>query len=191
MLNMRQGDVIDRQTFDDEFETVSQPVNQVNTNESYANSEQTSRIRDNFDKIINYNRYQKQEQLVDRNGYQKYTTMVNTDIQPSASTMQFRGVPKTELYRDLKVEETTYEKTVKPRSKNFAIAFMVAILFMLSALIVFNSALLNNMNKVIDAKNQQLIELNKSKASYESELAVVSSDEAVIDAAKDLGMVGR
>ena len=192
MLNMRQSDIIDRQTFDDEFETVVSNENQVNTEVSYANSEHSSRIRDNFDRIIHYDKYQKQEQITDRNStYQKFTTAVNTDIQPSMSTMQFRGVPKSEIYRDLKVEEQSYEKTVKPRSKSVAITFMAVVLLLLSALIIFNTALLNNMNALITAKNEQIVALNQTKASYQQRLDDVSSDETIIDAARDLGMVGR
>ena len=64
-----------------------------------------------------------------------------------------------------------------------------AIILALSILIVFNTALLNNMNGLITEKTAQIEVLEEKKAVKEVELEQVSSDETVVESAKEYGMV--
>ena len=77
--------------------------------------------------------------------YDKYTTAINTDAAPSQTTMQFRGMPRAEIYQDYRVDETQYQATAtaRPRAK-LLMAVLVVIIMALSVLVVLNSALLNN-----------------------------------------------
>ena len=125
MFNSRQSDIIEKSTYQDEFETVNTSSSIAETsNEATAFN---SRIPDNFDKIIHYDLYSSQQEVRDRNeAYAKYTNAVNSDINPSSTTMQFKGVSKTEIYRDLR-EVNAYEQktTVRPRGKLLLFAITV------------------------------------------------------------------
>lgn len=186
MNNYKQSFITERNTFVDEFESTTATVEKNVAENSVYNEEQefNSKIRGNFDKIINYNSsvgVQAEENLYQR---------TYTDDKPSSTTMQFTGMPESEIYRDFRTTDAEYEATAKVRNGAKALVMIfAAIIIALSVLIVFNTALLNNMNGIIQERSAQIIVLEEQKALKEMELKEVSSDETVIENAKDYGMV--
>lgn len=186
MYNTRQSFITESATFVDEFEnssataTMEKNTDVVNT-VSVEEKEFNSRIRGNFDRIINYNTYAiNQESNV--NSY--------VDDKPSATTMQFVNEPISEIYKDYRATESDYATATKVRGgvKALIMAF-VAIIFALSVLIVFNTTLLNNMNGLIAEKTAQVETLKEELTLKEIELETVSSNEVVTEKAKEYGMV--
>ena len=184
MYNTRQSLITESATFVDEFETSSatatmarkaEPVRTISAEEREFNS----RIRGNFDRIINYNTYATTQ-----------NNDVYADAMPSLTTMQFCNEPASEIYKDYRATESDYVAQTKVRggAKALVMAF-VAIIIALCALIVFNTALLNNMNGLIAERTMQVESLQSELALKEVELETVSSNEVVIEKAKEYGMV--
>ena len=112
MFNNTKTDIIERNTYVDEFEreTVAMAPTGTPTDEEIAFN---SRISDNFDRILHYDTYSKQNAVKERNEtYQMYNTSVNTDVNPSSTTMQFRGMPKAEIYQDYKAQASYESKAI-------------------------------------------------------------------------------
>ncbi len=162
MFNYRDVDIIQRNTYADEFEKVQPEVNAQSYQENYYDSSEknafNSKIADNFDRIMHYDVYNKQEEIKQRNeAYVKYSQGVNVDIMPSNTTMQFKGMQKADIYEDYRAEEVSYASSTQVRAKTkLVICFMAVILTLLSALIILNTALLNNMNVLISKKTSQI-----------------------------------
>jgi cell division protein FtsL len=181
-------DIIDRNTYVDEFERevkpTAQPVRELTPEERAFNS----RISENFDKIVNYEVYQKQEALKERaNQYSTYNG-VGVDCSPSSTTMQFYGMPKSNIYEDYKVE-STYETTtkVRPRAK-VLMAFAVLVVMLLSTLIIFNTILLHDLNKDILSKQTEIAKLTEDKTVLDGILEEVSNTENIVNSATGNGM---
>ena len=187
MLNNRQINVIERNSYVDEFEheTSAEKVS-VNSEERAFNA----KISDNFDRIIHYDVYNKQADLQEINKtYEKFTANVNNDLNPSSTTMQFKGLPKAEIYQDYKTEQSYAVKTqMRPRAK-IMVACMAILICILSVFVVLNSALLNNMNDLIAQKNTTITELKGEKEYYEGVLSEITTPENIIDSAISGGMV--
>ncbi len=190
MFNYRQSNVIEKNTFVDEFE--SQTQSSVQTREiSSEEKEFNARIADNFDRIINYDSYTRTDAIKEREQtVNSFVTGVNYETSPSSTTMQYKNMPKAEIYQDYRVETGYYTHTKVRPSAKIAVVVLTLIVALLSALVVLNTALLGNMNEVI---GNRLSEVERLEAEYESlsqELLDVSSDEAIIDAATEIGMKG-
>ena len=187
MYNTRQSFITESATFVDEFENTSATATMERTAEvlntvSAEEKEFNSRIRGNFDRIINYNTYAAVNQEPVFNGY--------ADDKPSATTMQFVNEPVSEIYKDYRVNESDYATQTKVRGGAKALIMAFAfIIIALSVLIVFNTALLNNMNGLIAQKTAQVEALKEEVALKEIELEAVSSNEVVTEKAKEYGMV--
>ncbi len=191
MFNNRQSDVIERETYIDEFEKTTQ-TQKVQVNSEDAEKEAfNARIASNFDRLLRRDVKDVQSEITERNRvYDKYTTAINTDIAPSQTTMQFRGMPRAEIYQDYRVEESQYEATAtaRPRAKLLMVALCIVILA-LSVLVVLNTALLNNMNTLIDQKTQQIDVLRETKNQYTEALEDASNIDNIKDIASGNGMV--
>lgn len=191
MFNNRQSDVIERETYIDEFEKTTQ-TQKVQVNSEDAEKEAfNARIASNFDRLLRRDVKDVQSEITERNRvYDKYTTAINTDIAPSQTTMQFRGMPRAEIYQDYRVEESQYEATAtaRPRAKLLMVALCIVILA-LSVLVVLNTALLNNMNTLIDQKTQQIDVLRETKNQYTEALEDASDIDNIKDIASGNGMV--
>lgn len=191
MFNSRQSDVIDRESYIDEFE---KPVAEVKPQVSVFEQERqtfNSRISSNFERLIRPDVKSVQAEIDERNRvYDKFTTAVNTDAAPSQTTMQFRGMPRAEIYQDYRVDESQYQAstTARPRAK-LLMAVLVVLIMVLSVLVVLNSALLNNMNTLISQKQEQIEVLQETKNQYEEALKGVSGSETIKDSAMGNGMV--
>lgn len=183
MFNNRQSDIIERCSYQDEFVT---RTNDVASDTSSVSSEAhafNSRIPDNFDRILHYDLYNAGEELRERNEtYAKYTGAVNSDVNPSSTTMQFRGISKEEIYKDLR-QDVVYEQTTKVRTRGKVMLLaMTAIIVLLSVLVVFNTALLNNMSKLIAEKSSQIETLRQEKTALDMELEQIMNMEALNNA---------
>ncbi len=190
MFNNRQSDIIEKSTYQDEFESNNAPISTAENSVSNEATAFNSRIPDNFDRILHYDLYSTQQEVRDRNEtYHKYTNAFNSDVNPSSTTMQFKGVNKTDIYRDLREDNAYQQKTtIRPRGK-FLIIAMASVIVLLSVLVVFNTALLNNMNNLIQDKTAKIERLRQEETMYNEILDDVSSDETVINSAKENGMI--
>jgi cell division protein FtsL len=150
-----------------------------------------SRISSNFERLVRPDVKSVQAEIIERNRvYDKYTTAINTDAAPSQTTMQFRGMPRAEIYQDYRVDESQYQATATARPKaKLLMAVLVVIIMALSVLVVLNSALLNNMNTLINEKQQQIEVLKETKNQYEEALKGVTDSETIKDSAINNGMV--
>jgi cell division protein FtsL len=191
MFNSRQSDVIERESYIDEFEKpVVEAKPQVN---AFDQERETfnSRISSNFERLVRPDVKSVQAEIIERNRvYDKYTTAINTDAAPSQTTMQFRGMPRAEIYQDYRVDESQYQATATARPKaKLLMAVLVVIIMALSVLVVLNSALLNNMNTLINEKQQQIEVLQETKNQYDEALKGVTDSETIKDSAISNGMV--
>lgn len=183
MFKNTKTDIIERNTYVDEFEreapqtvvsvaTMERPVVAPTEEELAFNR----RIPENFDRILHYDTYSKQDSVKQVNEtYQMYSQSVNVDANPSSTTMQFAGMPKAEIYQDYKVETEYETKTVvRPRAK-ILMALLSLAVCALSALVIFNTAVLKDLDTVIEEKNTQIQKLTEEKTALEDVLEEVSS----------------
>ena len=193
MNNYRQQ-IVQSNTYFDEFDYAQNTGAQTQTAVLEQDSEAVkfnARIPENFDKIIHYDSYCKPQQVRDmHNVYVEHTTGINQNLRPTSTTMQFQGINKAEIYKDVRENATTtYETTAKTSSKSkFLVAFMTVAIVLLSVLIVFNTALLKSLNQTIYEKQAQVESLISQNQDALNSLEQVSSDQAIIDAANKLGM---
>ncbi len=173
MFNNTKTDIIERNTYVDEYETIN-PSIEVNV--SQEERQFNSRIKDNFDRIIHYDTYNAQANVHEVNQtYQKYSTAVNIDVNPSSTTMQFRGMPKAEIYQDYKVESNVQGKTVVRTRGKLLLAVLSVFVCALSALVIANTALLKNLDSVIEEKSAVVQTLSEEKVALEQVLQEVSN----------------
>ena len=136
MFNYRQSNVIDRNTFVDEFENQSL---KVETREDVSSEEKAfnARIADNFDRILHYDTYNKAAEVREREAvYNQYTQGVNFDLNPSSTTMQYKYMPRAEIYQDYRNDVAYYPETkVRPRAK-IAVLALSLIIAILSVLVI-------------------------------------------------------
>ena len=181
MFNNRQTDIIERNSYLDEFEK----VNTAKEND-YLTSEKNafnSKIADNFDRIMHYDTYNRQAEIEERNNlYTKFSKGVNTDAMPSNTTMQFRGLQKESIYEDYRVEEVSYASSTSERTRTkLLLCFMAVILTVLSALIVLNTTLLNNMNALIREKSSQVSLLEEQSKNVNLEYENILKDNNILN----------
>ncbi len=193
-MNNYKQQIVKSDTYFDEFDYTTTSSVQTQTAVLEQDSEAVkfnAKIPENFDKIIHYDTYSKPQQVRDaHNVYVEYTTGVNQNLRPTSTTMQFQGINKAEIYKDVRENATTsYETSSKTSNKSkFLVAFMTLAIVLLSVLIVFNTALLKNLNQTIVEKQAQVERLTNENQNALNELEQVSSDQAIIDVAKELGM---
>ena len=187
MLNYRQSNVIEKNTFVDEFQNAEnvEVQREVSSEEKAFNS----KIADNFDRILHYDSYNRTGSVTEqRQTVQNFVTGNQYDLNPSATTMQFKDMPRAEIYQDYRAQNDYQTETkVRPRAK-LAVFALSLVVIILSVLVVFNTALLNNMNDLIASRQAELSNLQTQSQSLTDELNQVSSDESIIDAALEIGM---
>ncbi|MBE5744501.1 MAG: hypothetical protein E7358_07350 [Clostridiales bacterium] len=195
MFNYKESNVIERNSFVDEFEVNNEVNTQVNTlpnaNVTEEAREFNSRIADNFDRIINYDAYTRTDGVKEtQQTVNSFVNGYNYDANPSSTTMQFENMPRAEIYQDFRVE-TDYQTTTKVRtSAKVAVVILSLVIILLSALVVLNTSLLKNMNNTIDGKLSELQSLEQEYTSLQEELNDVSNDQTIIDKAQnDYGMI--
>lgn len=187
MFNYRQSNVIEKNTFSDEF----QVQEQVETKREVSSEEKAfnSKIADNFDRIIHYDSYNRAGAVTEqRQAMQNFVSGNQYDVNPSSTTMQFKDMPRAEIYQDYRVQNDYKTETrVRPRAK-LAVFALSLVVIILSILVVFNTALLNSMNDLIAGRQAELSDLQTQSQVLTDELNDVSSDQSIIDAALEIGM---
>ncbi len=191
MFNYRQSNVIEKNTFVDEFEMNATPTE--TTKQAEVSSEEkafNSRIADNFDRIMHYDTYNRTDAVKERNQtVSGFVSGVNYDTKPSSTTMQFERMNRAEIYQDYRAESSYQTQTKVRATAKIAVVVLALIVALLSALVILNTSLLKNMNGVIDGKLTEVEALQEEYSALKDELSEISSDETIIDKAKDFGMV--
>ena len=191
MFNYRQSNVIEKNTFVDEFEMNATTTE--TTKQAEVSSEEkafNSRIADNFDRIMHYDTYNRTDAVKERNQtVSGFVSGVNYDTKPSSTTMQFERMNRAEIYQDYRAEASYQTQTKVRATAKIAVAVLALIVAILSALVILNTSLLKNMNGVIDGKLTEIEALQEEYSALKDELSEISSDETIIDKAKDFGMV--
>ncbi len=178
MFNNRQSDIIERSTYQDEFETRAYDSTTETLSDSTEAHAFNSRIPDNFDRILHYDLYNAGQEVRDRNEtYSQYTSAVNIDANPSSTTMQFKGLNKEEIYTDLRYGVDAKSETRVSLRGKVMLFLMTAVIALLSVLVVFNTALLNNMNKLIEEKSAQIETLKEEKTALDKDLEEIMNIE--------------
>ena len=193
-MNNYKQQIVQSDVYFDEFDYKTTSTAKTHTAVLENDSEAVkfnAKIPENFDKIIHYDTYAKPQQVKDvHRVYVEHTTGINQDLRPTSTTMQFQGLNKAEIYKDVRENSTaTYETSTKTsKQSKILIAFMSVAIVLLSFLIVFNTILLKNLNQTIMNKQAEVQELLTQNEVANDRLNEVSSDQAIIDAAKELGM---
>ncbi len=193
-MNNYKQQIVKSDIYYDEFDYT--PTSSVQTQTAVLEQDSeavkfNARIPENFDKIIHYDTYSKPQQVKDmHNVYVEHTTGINQNLRPTSTTMQFQGINKAEIYKDVRENATTtYQTATKTSTKSkLVVVFMTVAIVLLSVLIVFNTALLKSLNQTIFDKQAQVESLISQNNDAFNSLEEVSSDQAIIDAANKLGM---
>lgn len=192
MLNYRSSNVIEKQSFVDEFEVKSsqeQPAVQETNEDAIAFN---SKIKDNFDRIIHYDTYNRTDEIKNREEtLNSFISGSNYEVRPSATTMQYKNMPRAEIYQDYREQTAYYTQTKVKSSAKLLMVALTFVVMLLSALVVFNTSLLTSLSATIAQKASEAKALQEQYMELQEELNDVSSDETIIDKATDIGMIKK
>lgn len=165
-----------------------QAVASVSVNTENRDAER-ERMQKNLDKLMNYDRYSEQ-QVEEVNEVQNSAIHADEDIRPTSTTMQF-GEDIDQIRQEMNKAVATSNDTsyrLNSKGKLAVILYSLAVAVIL-ALIVLNTGVLAKLSNTASARTA---ELNSTIAQYQavqSEIADISSDEHIINFAKNEGMV--
>ena len=110
-MNNYKQQIVKSDMYFDEFDYQTTSSSQTQTAVLERDSEAVkfnAKIPENFDKIIHYDTYAKPQQVRDvHRVYVEHTTGVNQDLRPTSTTMQFQGLNKAEIYKDVRENAIT------------------------------------------------------------------------------------
>ena len=182
--------------------------------------EQNERMTKNFDMLLNYEKYieeAKQKEMEEERirtervaaenaareaevaaraaaaaAVRQAEPVVEEDITPSGTTMQFRTENVGELYNDLEREKEDTRQNAKyrinARGKLLAAIYAIVVVTIL-ALIIINTSVLAALRGNNAANAALLAEKQAEYADIAAENEYLSSDDYISSAAKELGMV--
>ena len=182
--------------------------------------EQNERMTKNFDMLLNYEKYieeAKQKEMEEERirtervaaenaareaevaaraaaaaAVRQAEPIVEEDITPSGTTMQFRTENVGELYNDLEREKEDTRQNAKyrinARGKLLAAIYAIVVVTIL-ALIIINTSVLAALRGNNAANAALLAEKQAEYADIAAENEYLSSDDYISSAAEDLGMV--
>lgn len=182
--------------------------------------EQNERMTKNFDMLLNYEKYieeAKQKEMEEERirtervaaenaareaevaaraaaaaAVRQAEPVVEEDITPSGTTMQFRTENVGELYNDLEREKEDTRQNAKyrinARGKLLAAIYAIVVVTIL-ALIIINTSVLAALRGNNAANAALLAEKQAEYADIAAENEYLSSDDYISSAAEDLGMV--
>lgn len=182
--------------------------------------EQNERMTKNFDMLLNYEKYieeAKQKEMEEERirtervaaenaareaevaaraaaaaAVRQAEPVVEEDITPSGTTMQFRTENVGELYNDLEREKEDTRQNAKyrinARGKLLAAIYAIVVVTIL-ALIIINTSVLAALRGNNAANAALLAEKQAEYADIAAENEYFSSDDYISSAAEDLGMV--
>ena len=90
--------------------------------------------------------------------------------------MQFKDVAKEDINKDLRMDAIYKSETKINAKSKTALVLCALVTIVLAVLIVFNTVLLNNMNRIIDDKLQTVEELETKKRGAENKLNDVKNE---------------
>lgn len=171
MFNSSKSIIAEKDTFTDDFEsgystkTENKAAEQVDREEENFNS----RISANMDRILHYDNFS-------RSDMQKVAPQSTADLTPGATTMQFKDVAREDINKDLRVDASYKTETKITAKSKTALILCALVTVVLAVLIVFNTVLLNNMNRIIDDKLQTVEDLETEKRGAQEKLNDVKNE---------------
>lgn len=114
----------------------------------------------------------------------RYTTE-NTDVTPSATTMQFTY--ENDDFEEDEVQDTQRSYKISPRGKIMITVYALVIATII-ALIAMNAKVIKSMERSIQEKEQAVASLAMQTQALSQELSYVSSEEVISQKAIELGM---
>ena len=170
MFNSSKSLISEKNTFVDDFESGYSTVTdnapaQVDREEENFNS----RISANMDRILHYDNFS-------RSDMQKVAPQNTADLTPGATPMQFKDVAKEDINKDLRMDASYKSETKINAKSKTALVLCALVTVVLAVLIVLNTVLLNNMNRIIDDKLQTVEELETKKRGAENQLNDVKNE---------------
>ena len=110
-------------------------------------------------------------------------SFTHEDLQtPSSTTMQFKGKESAEDFYNNSISESSFSYKLNKKGKMLIAIYSIAVAFIL-ALIVLNTGVINSIQARLNAKAQEVANLQAEYVQITEELDYVSSDEYVIDKA--------
>ncbi len=172
MFNSSKSLISEKNTFVDDFESGYSTVTDTAAAPAKVDREEenfNSRISANMDRILHYDNFS-------RSDMQKVAPQNTADITPGATTMQFKDVAKEDINKDLRVDASYKSETKINAKSKTALVLCALVTVVLAVLIVFNTVLLNNMNRIIDDKLQTVEDLETEKRGAENRLNDVKNE---------------
>ena len=147
------------------------------------------RMQKNLDKLLNYDRYSEQ-QAEEVEEIQNSAIHADEDIRPTSTTMQF-GEDIDQIREEMNHAVATTEDSsyhLNSKGKLAVILYSLAVAVIL-ALIVLNTGVLAKLSGTANAKAAELDSVMAKYEVIQSEIADKSSDDYIINFAKNEGMV--
>lgn len=147
------------------LENIGFADNNVEEVKEVKSSNSNERIRENLQRLMNYDRYSEQysDVAVEDAPVHEEVASSDEDMRPTSTTMQFGGVNINEIHNEMREEhseKTAYRLQGKGKFAVILYSVMVAVVF---ALIVLNTGILSVLN---GAKANAVTTLNDRSASY-------------------------
>ena len=181
---------------------------QINVTEKVAVEEKRNNIKNNLDRILNYEKYLNKAETSETATYaaereatvadlnEKYTETEekiyeSEDITPSKTTMQFVNIQEEDFYEEINAKrEVKEEKSYKLSTKSkVLIAVYALVIITIISLIILNSRMLKSLDASINDYTLRIDRLQEEYETVSRELEYVSSDEIISMKAEEMGMI--
>ena len=178
---------------------VSSYRNYVNAPKEESAAEASARMRENLQKLLNYDRYS--ETVVDSVAPTKETeeqspaktvieekSYLDEDSRPTSTTMQFGDDADADIRNEIAPQKTEEKKSVKLSAKGkIIIALYSVVVALIFALIVINTTMLSKVRNDIAMKQGQLSAIQTEYQLSEERLQEL--ENKVPDKAEEFGMI--
>ena len=143
----------------------------------------------NLDKIMNFEKYQLEEER--DSAPQKLDELIRSvdgvqltseDLAPSSTTMQFKDKKSAEDFYESAANEEKFTFKLNTRGK-LLIAVYAAVVAVILAFIILNTGIINSIQNKLSEKEAMVENLQSAYAQIEENIKEVSSDEYVINKA--------
>ena len=154
-------------------------------------AEARERMRRNLDKIMGYDRVEEVVEQPVSQATEYVTEESDVDIEPSKTTLQFVSENLDEIYDEIRSHtESKVVKTTFTKKQKLIIALVAFTATVMLTLIMLNASLIASFAKLNSAKAANLSAKQVEYNSLMSEIDKVSSNDYIIDVAKnELGMI--
>ncbi len=183
---------------------------QTNVKEKVSVEEKRNNIRNNFERILNYEKYINKTEIPEEeitataaasevDTAEKYNADARTeekvyeneDAMPSKTTMQFVNIDDEDFYEEVSAKrETKEEKSYKLSAKSkVLIAVYALVIITIISLIILNSRMLKSLDTSINDYTVRIETLQEQYKAVTEELDYVSSDDVISMKAEEMGMI--